>query len=380
MAILGSTGSIGTQALDVIARFPEQFSVEALAANGNIELLERQARQFHPQMVCVFDPEKAEAFEHLALPGIAVTHGLEGLNACCRLKDVDMVVVALVGAIGLAPTLTAVKNGKDVALANKETLVAGGALVMPAVEAHGVSLIPLDSEHSAIFQCLRGEDPGTVEKMIITASGGAFRRWKKSDLAHASPKDALKHPNWTMGSKITIDSATLMNKALEVIEAHHLYAMPFERIEAVIHPQSIVHSLIQFVDTSIIAQLGFPDMKLPIQYALGYPKRLPNPGLRPLNMAECEDLTFRKIDVDFYPCFQIGVNAGKVGGTAPAVMNAANEVAVLAFLNGDVPFPEISSIVNSVVTAHSVKQNPSLEDILDADTWARQETHKRINT
>lgn len=378
LAILGSTGSIGTQALDVISGFPHEFSVEALAANGNIDLLETQARHFKPQMVCLFDNDKAAAFEARNIPGVTVRAGLDGLNACCRLKDVDMVVVAVVGAIGLAPTLAAIQNGKDIALANKETLVAGGSLVIPAVEAHGVSLIPMDSEHSAIFQCLEGRDSKAVEKMIITASGGAFRDWDNADLLNVRPEDALKHPNWAMGSKITIDSATLMNKALEVIEAHHLYAMPFDRIEAVIHPQSIIHSLVQFVDTSIIAQLGFPDMKLPIQYALSYPKRLPNPHVKPLNMANCEALTFRPIDTDFYPCFQIGVDAGRIGGTAPAVMNAANEVAVSAFLEGLISFPQIAGIVRSVVAAHTVKESPSLDDILDADGWARNEARKQL--
>lgn len=379
LAILGSTGSIGTQALEVISGFPREFSVEALAANGNIDLLETQVHRFKPQMVCLFDNDKAAAFERRDIPGVTVRAGLDGLNACCRLKDVDMVVVAVVGAIGLAPTLTAIQNGKDIALANKETLVAGGSLVMPGVEAHGVSLIPMDSEHSAIFQCLEGRDSKAVDKMIITASGGAFRDRDKADLLKVRPEDALKHPNWTMGSKITIDSATLMNKALEVIEAHHLYAIPFDRIEAVIHPQSIIHSLVQFVDTSIIAQLGFPDMKLPVQYALSYPKRLPNPRLTPLNMADCEALTFRPIDTDFYPCFQIGLDAGRIGGTAPAVMNAANEVAVSAFLDGYIRFPHIAGIVRSVVAAHTLKESPSLDDILEVDGWARKEAHKRVN-
>jgi 1-deoxy-D-xylulose-5-phosphate reductoisomerase len=328
----------------------------------------------------VFDPEKAKAFERLSVPRREVASGMEGLNACCRLETVDMVVVAVVGAIGLAPSLTAIESGKDVALANKETLVAGGTLVMSAVRRHGVSLIPMDSEHSAIFQCLKGEDPEAVEKLIITASGGAFREWKKADLVHATPRDALNHPNWTMGSKITIDSATLMNKALEVIEAHHLYDMPFDRIEAVIHPQSIIHSLVQFVDTSIIAQLGFPDMKLPIQYALTYPTRPSNPSLTPLDMATCGDLTFRAIDPAFYPCFKIGVEAGKTGGTAPAAMNAANEVGVLAFLEERIAFTHIETIVRSVVKSHRVTKDPSLQDILDADAWARKKAERLTTT
>lgn len=379
LAILGCTGSIGTQALEVIARFPDRFKVDALAAHGNLELLESQTRRFTPRMVCLYDAAKAQAFEQLNIPGVTVTSGLDGLNACAALDRVDMVVMALVGAIGLAPTLWAIENGKDIALANKETLVAGGALVMPAVRRHGVSLIPLDSEHSAIFQCLRGEDPTTVERLVITASGGAFRDWKAADLAHATPEDALNHPNWAMGSKITIDSATLMNKALEVIEAHHLYEIPFERIEAVIHRQSIVHSLVRFVDTSVIAQLGFPDMKLPIQYALAYPERLPNADLTALDMAECQDLTFRKIDPDFYPCFEIGVDAGKTGGTVPAVMNAANEVAVQAFLEKRIGFLQISQIVHSVIDAHTVLHDFCLEDIMRADDWARKTASRRIS-
>lgn len=378
LTILGSTGSIGTQTLDVVRQFPDEFNVEALASCSNLELMEKQVLEFKPSTVCLFDEEKADAFRQIASPEVEVLSGMEGLKACCTLENVDTVVTAVVGAIGLEPTLTAIENGKNIALANKETLVAGGDLVMPLVKKHGIALIPIDSEHSAIFQCLNGEDRRTAEKIIITASGGAFRDWNKEDLANATPEHALKHPNWSMGGKITIDSATLMNKALEVIEAHHLYSMPFERIQAVIHPQSIIHSLVEFADSSIIAQVGFPDMRLPIQYALSYPKRLPNPCLKRLNMPECQDLTFREIDEDFYPCFKIGLDAGKTGGTAPAVMNAANEVAVLAFLDKKVKFLQISEIVGSVVKAHSVEPNPSLRDVLNADVWARRKAQELI--
>jgi 1-deoxy-D-xylulose-5-phosphate reductoisomerase len=378
LSILGSTGSIGTQTLEVVRHFPDEFNVKALASNRSIELLKRQVLEFQPNTVCLFDEEIAKAFKQMVSPEVEVVFGLDGLKACCTLEKVDMVVTALVGAVGLEPTLTAIENGKNIALANKETLVAGGDLVMPAVKEHGVDLIPIDSEHSAVFQCLNGEDPKTVEKIIITASGGAFRDWNKRDLVDATPEHALKHPNWSMGGKITIDSATLMNKALEVIEAHHLYGVPFERIQAIIHPQSIVHSLVQFADTSVIAQFGLPDMRLPIQYALSYPKRLSNPSLKPLNMSECKDLTFSEIDDDLYPCFRIGVAAGKTGGTAPAAMNAANEVAVLAFLGRKISFPQISDIVDSVVKAHSLKPNPSLQDVLDADGWARKKAGELI--
>jgi 1-deoxy-D-xylulose-5-phosphate reductoisomerase len=315
----------------------------------------------------------------LALPDVDVLSGMQGLKACCTLEKVDTVVIALVGAVGLEPTMTAIQNGKNIALANKETLVTGGDLVMSAVKKCDITLIPIDSEHSAIFQCLNGEDRRTVERIIITASGGAFRDWNREELANATPEHALKHPNWSMGGKITIDSATLMNKALEVIEAHHLYSMPFERIQAVIHPQSIIHSLVEFADSSIIAQVGLPDMRLPIQYALSYPRRLPNPNLKPLNVANCQDLTFREIDEEFYPCFKIGVNAGKTGGTAPAVMNAANEVAMTAFLDKKIKFLQISQIVDSVVKAHSVERNPSLRDVLNADEWARNKAQKLVS-
>jgi 1-deoxy-D-xylulose-5-phosphate reductoisomerase len=379
LSILGSTGSIGTQTLDVVRQFPNEFNVEALASNCNLELMEKQVLEFKPSNVCLFDEERADTFRQLALPDVDVLSGMQGLKACCTLEKVDTVVIALVGAVGLEPTMTAIQNGKNIALANKETLVAGGDLVMSAVKKCDITLIPIDSEHSAIFQCLNGEDRRTVERIIITASGGAFRDWNREELANATPEHALKHPNWSMGGKITIDSATLMNKALEVIEAHHLYSMPFERIQAVIHPQSIIHSLVEFADSSIIAQVGLPDMRLPIQYALSYPRRLPNPNLKPLNVANCQDLTFREIDEEFYPCFKIGVNAGKTGGTAPAVMNAANEVAMTAFLDKKIKFLQISQIVDSVVKAHSVERNPSLRDVLNADEWARNKAQKLVS-
>jgi len=379
LSVLGSTGSIGTQTLDVVRQFPGEFSIEALASNNNLELMEKQVHEFKPSIVCLFDEEKADAFRQMVSSEVKVFSGMEGLKACCTIEKVDTVVVAVIGAIGLEPTLTAIENGKNIALANKEALVAGGDLVMPSVKKHCVTLIPIDREHSAMFQCLNGEDISTVEKIIITASGGAFRDWNKEDLINASPEHALKHPNWSMGGKITIDSATLMNKALEIIEAHHLYLISFEKIQGIIHPQSIIHSLVEFTDSSIMAQMGLPDMRLSIQYALSFPRRLPNPSLKRLKIHECPDLTFREIDEDIFPCFKIGVDAGKKGGTAPAVMNAANEVAVLAFLDNSIMFLQIPGIVDSVVKAHSVKQNPSLRDVLNADAWARRKAQELIS-
>ncbi|MFH0836013.1 MAG: 1-deoxy-D-xylulose-5-phosphate reductoisomerase [Candidatus Micrarchaeota archaeon] len=378
LSILGSTGSIGTQTLDVVRQYPNEFKVEAIASNSNLEVMEQQLLEFKPGVVCIFDEDKADKFRQMVGGETEVLSGMDGLKYCCTTDKVDTVITAVVGAVGLEPTLTSIEAGKNVAVANKETLVAGGDLVMPAVEKHGVTLMPIDSEHSAIFQCLNGEDRKAVEKIIITASGGTFRDWKKEDLTDVTPEQALKHPNWAMGGKITIDSATLMNKALEVIEAHHLYSMPYEKIQAVIHPQSIIHSLVEFADSSIMAQVGIPDMRLPIQYALSYPKRLPNSTLKRLDMTKCKDLTFREIDEGFYPCFKIGINAGKAGGTLPAVMNASNEVAVFAFLEKKIRYLQIPELVAAVVKAHTKESSPSLREILAADKWAREKTNALI--
>ncbi|PIT85892.1 1-deoxy-D-xylulose-5-phosphate reductoisomerase [Candidatus Micrarchaeota archaeon CG10_big_fil_rev_8_21_14_0_10_59_7] len=378
LCVLGSTGSIGTQTLDVAASFPEKFKIIGLSAGSNVELVEKQARQFKPAAVCVSKEEDAKTLR-AKLPGIEVMHGEDGLRALATMDGCDTVVTAIVGAAGLKPTVAAIKAKKNVALANKETLVAGGSVVMPLVKKEGVTLMPIDSEHSAIFQCLHGEDARRISRIIITASGGSFRDWTPEQMERATPEQALKHPNWLMGGKITIDSATLMNKGLEVIEAHWLYDVPYEKIEAVIHPQSVIHSLVEFEDTSVMAQLGLPDMRLPIQYALSYPERLPNPLLKRLNLAEVATLTFKKIDEARFPCFRIALDAGKAGGTVPAAMNAANEIAVFAFLQKKIGFMDIPRTVLKVVAAHRAVASPSLEEILAADAWARKEAENHVS-
>jgi len=378
LCVLGSTGSIGTQTLDVAASFPEKFKIIGLSAGSNVELVEKQARQFKPAAVCVSKEEDAKTLR-AKLPGIEVMHGEDGLRALATMDGCDTVVTAIVGAAGLKPTVAAIKAKKNVALANKETLVAGGSVVMPLVKKEGVTLMPIDSEHSAIFQCLHGEDARRISRIIITASGGSFRDWTPEQMERATPEQALKHPNWLMGGKITIDSATLMNKGLEVIEAHWLYDVPYEKIEAVIHPQSVIHSLVEFEDTSVMAQLGLPDMRLPIQYALSYPERLPNPFLKRLNLAEVATLTFKKIDEARFPCFRIALDAGKAGGTVPAAMNAANEIAVFAFLQKKIGFMDIPRTVLKVVAAHRAVASPSLEEILAADAWARKEAENHVS-
>ncbi|MFH0835001.1 MAG: 1-deoxy-D-xylulose-5-phosphate reductoisomerase [Candidatus Micrarchaeota archaeon] len=378
LCVLGSTGSIGTQTLDVASRFPEKFKIVGLSAGGNVELIEKQAKQFKPKAVCVSKEEDAKKLRS-KLPSIEILHGEDGLRALATMDGCDTVVTAIVGAAGLKPTVAAIKAKKNVALANKETLVAGGSVVMPLVKKEDVTLMPIDSEHSAIFQCLHGENWKAIARIIITASGGSFRGWTLEQMEKATPEQALKHPNWAMGGKITIDSATLMNKGLEVIEAHWLYGVPYGKIEAVIHPQSVIHSLVEFEDTSVMAQLGLPDMRLPIQYALSYPERLPNPSLKRLNLAEVGSLTFKKIDEERFPCFRIALNAGEKGGTVPAVMNAANEIAVFAFLNKKIGFMDIPGTVSRVVAAHRAVSSPSLEEILAADAWARKEAEKHVS-
>ena len=378
LCVLGSTGSIGTQTLDVVSRFPERFRVVGLSAGGNVELIEKQAKQFTPKAICVSDEEKAKELRK-KLPSVEVLHGEEGLCRLASSDECDTVVTAIVGAAGLKPTVAAIKAKKNVALANKETLVAGGSVVMPLVKKEGVSLMPIDSEHSAIFQCLHGENWKSIARIVITASGGSFRGWTLEQMGKATPEQALKHPNWAMGGKITIDSATLMNKGLEVIEAHWLYGVPYERIEAVIHPQSVIHSLVEFEDTSVMAQLGVPDMRLPIQYALSYPERLPNPSLKRLDLTEVATLTFEKVDEERFPCFRIALDAGKAGGTVPAAMNAANEIAVFAFLQKKIGFMDIPRTVSKVVAAHRAVASPSLEEILAADGWARKEAEKHVS-
>ncbi|SDB98737.1 MULTISPECIES: 1-deoxy-D-xylulose-5-phosphate reductoisomerase [unclassified Candidatus Frackibacter] len=378
IAILGSTGSIGTQTLEVIRNLELDCEIIALTANSNIEKLEAQAREFEPQFAVLMNEEAAKELEYkLSDLKTEVLVGQEGLVEVSTYQKVDLVINSVVGAAGLVPTLEAIKAKKNIGLANKETLVTAGELVMSAAEEYGVQLLPIDSEHNAIFQALKGEKEKAVEKLILTASGGPFRGSTAQNLAEVTVEEALNHPNWDMGGKITIDSATLMNKGLEVIEAKWLFGVDFDDIEVVVHPQSIIHSLVQFRDNSILAELGIPDMKVPIQYVLTYPERVANNWER-LDLAEVATLDFEKPDYELFPCLNYAYEAGKRGGTLPAVLNAANEIAVASFLAGDLKFIEIPKLIKRVMNAHQVISQPDLQTILNADKWARAQSQKEV--
>jgi len=372
LAILGSTGSIGVSTLEIVAEHPENFRVVALTAGRNLALLEEQIARFNPEMVAVPDQSNAQRLQERIGNGDGprVLFGTEGLIACAAESPVDIVVSAIVGAAGLEPTLAAIQAGRDVALANKETLVIAGELVMSAVAESGCRLFPVDSEHSAIFQSLEGHRKEDVRRLILTASGGPFRNWSFDDLQEVTPKDALAHPNWTMGRKITIDSATMMNKGLEVIEAHWLFNIPVDRIDVHIHPESIIHSLVEYIDGALIAQLGIPDMKTPIAYALTYPERLPL-DLPPLDLCRLGKLNFAAPDSQCFPCLSLAYDAIRRGGTAPAVLNAANELAVDAFLHEKIQFLDIPRVIGAVVDKHELTLADNLDKILAADRWAR---------
>ena len=373
LAILGSTGSIGQSTLSVVAEHPQEFRVVGLAAGKNLGLLAEQVRRFRPLLVSVQDEDAARILRStLNGPGDPeILWGADGARAVAAAPDADLVLSAMVGAVGLEPTLAAVEAGKTVALANKETLVAAGPLVMERVKARGVALIPVDSEHSAIFQTLQGQRREDIKKLWLTASGGPFRSRTLDELATVTPAQALQHPNWNMGAKITVDSATMMNKALEVIEAGVLFGLPVSRIEVCVHPQSIIHSLVEFVDGSWLAQLGVPDMRLPIAYALTYPRRLPL-NSRPLDLSEIAQLTFERPDFRRFPALRLGYEAAQAGGTMPAVLNAANEVAVAAFLDNRLPFLGIPRLVEETMQAHRAEPIASLEQVLAVNAWARQ--------
>ncbi|MEO0946810.1 MAG: 1-deoxy-D-xylulose-5-phosphate reductoisomerase [Cyanobacteria bacterium J06641_5] len=377
ISILGSTGSIGTQTLDIVSQYPDRFRVVGLAAGRNIELLAAQIRQFRPAIVATHFPEKLpelqEAIADLDAKPILLA-GAEGVAEVARYGDSQSVVTGIVGCAGLLPTIAAIEAGKDIALANKETLIAAGPVVLPLIEQHGVKLLPADSEHSAIFQCLQGVPDGGLRRIILTASGGSFRDWPVEKLADVTIADALKHPNWTMGRKITIDSATLMNKGLEVIEAHYLFGMDYDDIDIVIHPQSIIHSLIEVQDTSVLAQLGWPDMRLPLLYALSWPERLYT-DWEQLDLVKAGDLTFREPDHQKYPCMNLAYAAGRAGGLMPAALNAANEQAVALFLDEKIGFLDIPRLIETACDrlASENTQTPTLEDILAIDKRARQE-------
>ncbi|KUO76277.1 MAG: 1-deoxy-D-xylulose 5-phosphate reductoisomerase [Desulfosporosinus sp. BRH_c37] len=370
LTLLGSTGSIGCQTLDVVRHAREHLKIHALVADKSIELIEQQARFFHPETVVMMDEGAARELRgRLKDLPIKVDQGMAGIIDSVIASQVDTVVTALSGRIGLEPTLAAIEAGKAIALANKETLVAGGDLVMSTAKKMKCPILPVDSEHSAIFQCME-ENPDTVEKIILTASGGPFFGWSKEQLATVTLEKALCHPNWDMGAKITIDSATMMNKGLEVIEAHYLFNMEYDQIEVLIHPQSVIHSMVQYRDGSILAQLGRPDMRLPIQYALSYPTRWKNPFER-LDFRG-KTLTFHEPDLKAFPALGMAYRVGLRGGTLPAVMNAANEVVVMAFLQKQITYLEIQDIVEKVCSMHYVLDNMDLGSILDADTWARR--------
>ena len=379
IAILGSTGSIGRSTLDVIASFPDRFKITYLTAHRNADLLAEQARRFRPHGIVVRDGASADRLRSILDGSIEILVGEEGLNQAVGRSDVDTVVSSLVGFAGLVPTLEAIEAGKDIALANKETLVVAGELVMERVRARGVKLLPIDSEHSAILQCLQGEDTKSVARLILTASGGPFLNVDREEFFQITPAQALRHPTWKMGAKITIDSATLMNKGLEVIEAHWLFGLPADSIDVVIHPQSIIHSMVEFVDGSIKAQMGIPDMKLPIQYALTYPER-PKSAFKRLDFAALERMTFFEPDLEKFRCLAIAFEALKSGGTALAVMNAANEVAVHEFLEGRISFSAIPEMIHTALATHSAIPHPQLDDILRADRETRTMLLKHMNT
>nr|WP_154318203.1 1-deoxy-D-xylulose-5-phosphate reductoisomerase [Metabacillus idriensis] len=371
ISLLGATGSIGQQTLDVIKCHPDQFQLVAMSFGSNLELGRKAISNFSPSLVAVNDfnaySQLKEEFQN-----ITFTYGAEGLIEAAVISEAEIVVNAVVGSVGLLPTLKAIECKKTIALANKETLVTAGHLVTEHARIYGVDLLPVDSEHSAIFQCLQGENPKSLERLIVTASGGSFRDRKREELADVTVDEALNHPNWSMGAKITIDSATMMNKGLEVIEAHWLFDLPYEKIEVLLHKESIIHSMAEFHDRSVIAQLGSPDMRVPIQYALSYPERLPLSSTKQLNLWEVGKLHFEKADFERYRCLQFAYDSGKIGGTMPTVLNAANEEAVGAFLKGQIAFLQIEDLIDKALTKHSVISSPDLHIIQEVDKETRQ--------
>ena len=372
ITILGSTGSIGTQTLDVVRKNKDKFQVVAISANSSIDLLLEQIMEFSPKYVAVYNKESALKLKEM-IPeniNIEVLSGMDGLVKICQLEEVNVVLTAVVGMIGLVPTMAAIKAKKTIALANKETLVTAGELVMSEAKKNNVEILPVDSEHSAIFQCLNGERKQDIEKIILTASGGPFRGKKREELVNVTKNEALKHPNWDMGRKISIDSSTLMNKGLEVIEAKWLFDVDVEDIEVVVHPQSIIHSMVSFRDSSVMSQMGCPDMRLPIEYALTYPERLKTDFER-LDLAKVATLTFEKPDMETFPCLALAFKALKLGGTYPAALNSANEFLVNEFLNDKIGFYDIPYYIEKTLDCHKNRVNPTLEDILEVDKETR---------
>lgn len=377
ISVLGSTGSIGRQTLEVAAANPDKLKIRVLAAHKSDEILEQQIKAVEPDFAVLTDKEAAARLSKRYHGRTEILSGEEGLLAAATYSEADTVLASMVGYAGLRPTLAAIEHGKNIALANKETLVAAGSIVMQSVRRHGVSLTPVDSEHSAIFQSLRAGRENEVKRLIITASGGPFRGCRRSELEHVTLAQCLKHPNWSMGRKITVDSSTLANKGLEVIEAHWLFNMPYEKIDVVVHPQSIVHSLVEFCDGSVIAQMGEPDMRLPIQYALSYPERFAY-TFEQLDLVEAAKLTFEEPDTEAFPSLKIAVECGRAGGTLPCVFNAANEEAVYAFLDDKIKYLDIPYITGKVTEMHQNVLQPSIEDIEQADGEARRAARKLI--
>lgn len=380
LSILGSTGSIGGSTLNVVNQFRDRFRVVALGAGKNLALLQKQIETFEPDLVAVMDEELAENLHH-RLKGMKqrprVVFGPEGYRQVAAHPEAEMLVSAMVGAVGLLPTLAAIRSGKDLALANKETLVVAGEIVMEAAREAGIKILPVDSEHSAIFQALQGNHRSALKRILLTASGGPFFQKSLDELVRVTPQAALCHPNWSMGKKITIDSATLMNKGLEVIEAHWLFGVPVEQIDIHIHPESIVHSMVEYIDGSVIAQMGMPDMKIPIAFALAYPERLPVES-PPLDLFRLQNLSFYPPDETRFPCLRLAYDACRKGATFPAVLNAANEVAVDAFLSGRLSFLEIPELIETVIGRHEPAEELNLDTILEADAWARRLSEELI--
>lgn len=375
ISLLGATGSIGMQTLDVIKSHSDRFELVAFSSGKNIELTKKIIQEFRPLLVSVAEKKDYEQLKQI-FPEIHFSYGMDGLIEVAVFDKADILVNAVIGSVGLHPTLQAIEAGKVIAIANKETLVTAGHIVMDAAAKYNVPVLPVDSEHSAIFQCLQGENPKNIECLIITASGGSFRDLSRKELEQVTVDDALNHPNWSMGAKITIDSATMMNKGLEVIEAHWLFGLPYEKIDVLLHKESIIHSMVEFHDSSVIAQLGTPDMRIPIQYALSFPERLPAANGKRLDLAAMGKLHFQHMDLERFRCLHLAFEAGKAGGTLPTVLNAANEVAVQKFLKQEISFLQIEDLIEKALNSHQNILNPSLEVIQEIDL----ETRKRVST
>lgn len=372
--LLGATGSIGTQTLSIIAAHTDRFELTAMSAGRNIQKVSEIIAQFHPKLVSVLEEADAVRLQN-EFPEVQFVHGDEGLIEAAVGMEADVLLNSVIGSVGLRPTLAAIKAGMTIAIANKETLVAAGDLVVEAAKHHNVPLVPVDSEHSALFQSLNGENPKRITNLILTASGGSFRDYTRDQLQHVTVEQALAHPNWSMGNKLTIDSATMMNKGLEVIEAHHLFAMPYDQIECLLHKESIIHSMVEFEDTSVMAQLGSPDMRVPIQYALTYPDRIRMSDAKRLRLDEIGKLHFQKMDYERFKALSLAYDAGREGGTMPTAMNAANEVAVQLFMEGHISFMQIEDIIERMMDQHQTIQNPDLEEILETDRNTRKKVY-----